>query len=78
MATSIGARLRYQLDHDSDTYKVVLKQRTATERINSQAVELGIERPKLTNAYALSTVISALDYYFCVSPSAALCFVRPS
>ena len=37
--TSVGARLRYQLDRDSQAYKDVYKQRTATERINSQAVE---------------------------------------
>lgn len=47
--TSIGARLRYQLDRESPAYKAVYKQRTATERINAQAVELGIERPKLRN-----------------------------
>jgi hypothetical protein len=47
--TSPGARLRYQLDRDSEAYKQVYRQRTATERINSQAVEFGIERPKLRN-----------------------------
>lgn len=49
LATSPGARIRYQIDRDSQEYKLVYKQRTATERINSQAVELGIERPKLRN-----------------------------
>jgi len=49
IATSPGARLRYQLDRESEAYKKVYKQRTATERINSQAVEFGIERPKLRN-----------------------------
>lgn len=49
LPTSIGTRLRYQLDRHSDAYKAVYQQRTATERINSQAVELGIERPKLRN-----------------------------
>jgi hypothetical protein len=52
--TSIGARLRYQLDRQSDAYKEVYKQRTATERINSQAVALGIERPKLRNRQAIT------------------------
>ncbi|MCL4294091.1 MAG: hypothetical protein KJ077_00085 [Anaerolineae bacterium] len=47
MASSTGARLRYQLDRDSDTYKRVYKQRTTSERINSQAMELGIECPKI-------------------------------
>lgn len=52
--TSIGSRLRYQLDRDSDAYKQVYKQRTATERINSQATALGIERPKLRNQQAIA------------------------
>jgi hypothetical protein len=56
MATSIGARLRYTLDRDSDTYKEVYKQRTATERINSQAKELGIERPILRNGQAIGNL----------------------
>jgi hypothetical protein len=45
-------RLRYQLDRESERYKEVYRQRTATERINSQAVELGIEQPKLRNRAA--------------------------
>jgi hypothetical protein len=54
LPTSIGARIRYQLDRESDAYKLVYKQRTATERINSQAVELGIERPKLRNGHSVA------------------------
>lgn len=53
MATSIGARLRYQLDRDSPEFKELYKQRTATERINSQSTEIGIERPKLRNRRAI-------------------------
>ena len=49
MPTALGARLRYQLDRESEVYKAVYKQRTAVERIFSQAVALGIERPKLRN-----------------------------
>ncbi len=56
MPTSIGARIRYQLDRDSDTFKAIYKQRTASERINSQAVELGIERPKLRNGAAIANL----------------------
>lgn len=37
MPTSIGARLRYTLDRDGQIHKDIYKQRTATERINSQA-----------------------------------------
>ncbi len=54
MPTSIGARLRYTLDRDSQVYKEIYKQRTATERINSQAVDLGIERPHIRNGAAIA------------------------
>lgn len=54
MPTSIGARLRYQLPCESLAYKEIYKQRTATERINSQAVALGIERPTLRNGQAIA------------------------
>jgi hypothetical protein len=54
LATSVGARIRHQLDRESAIYKEIYKQRTATERINSQAVELGIERPKLRNGHAVT------------------------
>lgn len=49
LATSIGARLRHTLDRNDPFYKDVYRQRTATERINSQAKAFGIERPKLRN-----------------------------
>jgi hypothetical protein len=54
LATSVGARIRHQLDRESALYKEVYKQRTATERINSQAKALGIERPKLRNQEAIT------------------------
>jgi hypothetical protein len=53
MPTSVGARLRYTLDRESPAYKDAYRQRTATERINSQAVALGIERPHLRNGQAI-------------------------
>jgi hypothetical protein len=56
LATSIGARIRHQLDRNSKAYKDVYRQRTATERINSQATELGIERPKLRNGAAIANL----------------------
>lgn len=52
--TSIGARIRYQLDRESQIYKEIYKQRTASERINSQAKDLGIERPKLRSGQAIT------------------------
>lgn len=54
MPTSIGARLRYTLDRDSAQYKTIYNQRTAVERINSQAVALGIERPHLRSGSAIA------------------------
>jgi len=56
LATSIGARIRHQLDRDGVDYKQIYKQRTAVERIFSQAVELGIERPHLRNQWAIANI----------------------
>jgi hypothetical protein len=56
MPTSPGARLRYMLDRESQTYKEVYKQRTAVERINSQAYALGIERPHIRNGAAITNL----------------------
>ena len=53
MPTCPGARLRYQLDRESVAYKTIYNQRTADERINSQALELGIERPHLRRQSAI-------------------------
>jgi hypothetical protein len=54
MPTSIGARLRYTLDRESDQYKQLYRERTAVERINAQALALGIERPHLRNRAAIA------------------------
>lgn len=54
MATSVGARLRYQIDRDSEICRKIYNQRSATERINAQAKELGIERPRLRNGRAIA------------------------
>lgn len=56
MAIGPGARQRYTLDRESIEYKQVYNQRTAVERINSQAVELGIERPHLRNGQAIANL----------------------
>lgn len=60
---SDGARIRYQLDRDSDQFKSIYNQRTAVERIFSQAFALGIERPKLRNQRAI-TNLNSLTYLF--------------
>lgn len=54
LPSSVGSRLRHQIDRDSDLYQAVYNQRTATERINAQAVALGIERPHLRNRAAIT------------------------
>ena len=54
MPTAAGARIRYQLDREDAAFKKIYNQRTATERINAQALELNIERPKLRNQEAIA------------------------
>lgn len=54
MPVTIGARIRYQLDRECDEFKLRYNQRSADERINAQALELGIERPKLRNGAAIA------------------------
>lgn len=61
MSTAPGARLRYQLDRQSESYKEVYKQRTTVERIFSQAVALGIERPKLRTQWTIAN-LNTLTY----------------
>jgi hypothetical protein len=61
MPLSIGARLRYLLDRQSQAYKEIYNQRSATERINSQAVNLGIERPHFRNGSAIAN-LNTLTY----------------
>ena len=56
MPTSIGARLRYQLDRDSEAYKQVYRQRTADERIDSQAAALGTPAPALRSGACADTM----------------------
>jgi hypothetical protein len=54
IATSKGARLRHQLDRESEAYKQLYAKRTMVERINSQAEALGILRPKLRRGRAIA------------------------
>jgi hypothetical protein len=48
-----GGLVRATLDRQSDDYFAVYRQRTSTERINSQAATLGIERPKVRSSLAV-------------------------
>ena len=45
--------MRVTLNRDGPFYKVIYRQRTSAERINSQAKALGIERPKLRNRQSI-------------------------
>ena len=62
-----GTRIRYTLDRDSTLYKDTYKERTAVERINSQAVALGIERPHLRNGRAIANQSFYWSRFFCLS-----------
>jgi hypothetical protein len=52
--TTPGARLRHELDRERADFKALYAQRTACERLFSQAVALGIERPKLRNQRSIT------------------------
>lgn len=54
LPVSQGVRLRHQIDRKGDAYKRVYSQRTAVERIFSQAKAFGIARPKLRNQQAIT------------------------
>ncbi len=54
LATGRGARLRHQLDRESDAYKQLYAQRTMVERVNSQAEALEIIQPKLRSGRAIA------------------------
>lgn len=49
----VGGWMRVRIDRQSDVYKQLYKQRTASERINSQAKDFGIERPKVRNSHSV-------------------------
>ena len=52
----VGGLMRVLLDRTSPLYKAVYTQRTSCERINSQAKELGIERPRLRNRCSIANL----------------------
>ena len=56
-----GGLLRITLDRESPLYQAVYTQRTSCERINSQAKELGIERPPVRNRQSVSN-LNTLTY----------------
>jgi hypothetical protein len=48
-----GGWMRICVDRHSDEYNQLYRQRTASERINSQAKDYGIERPKVRNGHSV-------------------------
>lgn len=48
--------MRVTLDRDGPLYKVIYRQRTSAERINSQAKADGIERPKVRNGRSVTNL----------------------
>jgi len=51
-----GGRMRVTLDRSGPLYQAIYRQRTSCERINSQAKELGIERPKVRNCQSVANL----------------------
>jgi len=56
-----GGQMRVTLDRDGPLFKAVYKQRTSTERINSQSDALGIKRPKVRNGRSVRN-LTTLTY----------------
>ncbi|GIK75608.1 MAG: hypothetical protein BroJett021_45960 [Chloroflexota bacterium] len=56
LPTSPGNRVRHELDRQSQAFKRIYNQRSACERINSQALDLGIERPHLRNGRSIANI----------------------
>ena len=54
LATSSGARIRDQLDRQSEEYKTLYAKRTMVERITSQAEALDIIHPKLRSGRSIA------------------------
>ena len=48
--------MRVTLDRIGPLYHVIYTQRTACERINSQAQALGIERPRVRNGHSVKNL----------------------
>lgn len=56
-----GGLMRVTLDRDGPLYKTLYNERTSCERINSQAKEFGIERPKVRNGRSVAQ-LNTLTY----------------
>lgn len=54
MGIEVGHIIRLRLDRQAEDYKAIYRQRTATERINSQAAALGIDHPRQRTGRAIA------------------------
>ncbi len=61
LGLSAGVRIRHQLDREGEAYQRLYDQRTASERLFSQAKDLGMERPKLRNQASIAN-LNTLSY----------------
>jgi hypothetical protein len=57
----LGGQMRVTLDRDSPLYKAIYRQRTSTERGNSQSKATGLERPKGRNIHSVRN-LNTLTY----------------
>ncbi len=57
----VGGQMRVRLDREAAEYKALYRQRTAAERINSQAKAYGIERPMVRNGCSVGN-LNTLTY----------------
>jgi hypothetical protein len=55
----LGRQMRITLDRTTPLYKAIYRQCTSAERINSQALALGIEPPKVRNGHSFDSENSA-------------------
>lgn len=69
----VGGWMRVWLDRQAEPYKQLYNQRTAAERINSQAKALGIEAPKVRN---INSVVNLNTLTYLVINARALQRVR--
>lgn len=78
IAQGRGARIRHQLDRESEAFKTVFKQRMMVERINCQAEALGILRPKLRRGRAIANQNSLIYVLINLRALARLRAARPA
>jgi hypothetical protein len=57
----LGGQMRVTLNRESPLYKSVYRQRTSTERGNSQSKAAGLERPKVRNIHSVRN-LNTLTY----------------